>query len=135
MGDERKTRKVGELTPFSEYVRELEAGMIDAEATDLMGELVRAVRDTGKKGSISLKIELVPTDRDGDHIHLSVKDLSISKPQPPRDGQLMYSSGDGDLARHNPNQGRLPLTGIEGGVSGAYVDAPKAPGIRGEDRD
>ena len=40
MGDERKTRKVGELTPFSEYVRELEAGMIDAEATDLMGELV-----------------------------------------------------------------------------------------------
>ena len=70
---------------------------------------MKAVRETGKAGEITLKIKVRKLDnRNEDAVRLTPH-VSTKIPQLPPYDTIMFSTGDGDLLRDDPNQRKLPL--------------------------
>ncbi len=52
---------------FSERIAEFSAGWLDRDATATLCELIKAVKVTGQRGSLTLKLEVLPrAAKDGD---------------------------------------------------------------------
>lgn len=66
--------------------------------------LVDAVRDTGKKGSITVTLTIEPAGK-GEEVALSIADkITVKLPSPQTGTTLMYATADGDLSRRDPRQ-------------------------------
>ena len=69
-----------------------------------MAALVDAVRDTGRKGTITVKIDIGLASK-GDAMTLKIGDsISVKAPQPERGDTIMYATADGRLSRRDPRQ-------------------------------
>lgn len=98
-----------ENTKISEHLRVWNGGEIDAEITEELSKLVRDVKITGKKGTITLAITVTPEDKEGDYVSLTMTKIKVSAPEVRRRSALFYASNDGDLLRNNPTQVEIPL--------------------------
>lgn len=100
-------------TPFSQQVAYLGKGMLDAELTEELSELIKAVRDTGRTGSLTLKLNVkMHSARDENTVIITP---SVSKVKPKLDlaPSIMFSTADGDLLRNDPDQPELELKTVE----------------------
>lgn len=80
-------------------------GRAHAEASRKLAEVVEAVMDTKKQGSITIKLTVTP-DKDG-HGVVKIADAITSKvPQESRKS-MWFPDDDGNLHRNNPNQESL----------------------------
>lgn len=104
-----------DTTPFSEQIRFMSKGMLDAELTEELAELAQAIRDHRKKGTLTLTLTLKPeVGRNGDVTMVTISpDIKVSKPQPPRISSRMWLTHDGDLLRDDPDQGSLDLKTVD----------------------
>lgn len=101
------------LTPFSQQVAYLEKGTLDIEATELLAELVKAVRETRKKGSLTLKLNVKMHDN-METVVIVAADLSVNAPEHARAATILFAAGDGDLLRDDPEQQSIPsLTNVK----------------------
>lgn len=96
-------------TPFSEQVAYLAKGTLNEEATEELAELIKAVRLTGKKGSITVKLEVSMLDKSSEDAMRISGDVTSKKPTPDTPVTVMFSTGDGDLLRDDPEQMALNL--------------------------
>lgn len=97
-----------DLRPFGAWLAEQRGGALQGELTETLAELVRAVVEHEKPGSLTLKVTVKPGE-DGVLYVLVFDDVTAKIPQPPRGGALFHPDEQGSLTRHNPRQGRLPL--------------------------
>ncbi|WP_163833256.1 hypothetical protein [Spartinivicinus ruber] len=100
-------------TPFSRTVAELSKGCLDAELTEKITKVVKAVRKTKKTGSVTLqlKINMLNTeDEDPVKITPAIK-LVVPEEDPMQD--VLWSTEDGDLLKNDPDQRELDLQTIE----------------------
>lgn len=69
-------------------------------------ELVTAVRDTRRKGAITIKLAVTPTSpNDEDDITLEVVDtISTTLPRASPGRTIMFAAADGVLTRQDPRQ-------------------------------
>lgn len=73
---------------------------LDAE----LAALVDAVRATGRKGSLTIKLDVSLASK-GDDVALKVGDsITVKAPQPERGDTFLYAVGDGRLSRRDPRQ-------------------------------
>lgn len=101
-------------TPFSQQIAHLSRGMLDAELTEELAELIKAIIQHGKKGSITLTLNIKPELAQGEVVNVTVSpDVKTTKPSPERLSSRMYPTYDGDLLRNDPNQGELDLREID----------------------
>lgn len=101
-------------TAFSQQIAHLAKGTLDAELTTSLADLVKAINDHGKKGSISLTLSLKPEVQNGEVKMISIKaDVKVSSPQPQRIGSIFWPTYDGDLLRNDPEQGTLDLKEVD----------------------
>lgn len=77
-------------------------------ASDLLAEVVAAVKREGKKGRLALTIDLVPMSNVPDAVEVTTR-LKASPPQPPARATPMWPDEDGRLHRNDPRQQRLPF--------------------------
>lgn len=110
MGDE--VNPLNQLTPFSEHVRTMHAGAIDSEITEKLGELVKAVKENGGKATLTIVVTVKSASKDNEIVTVDFTKIEGKEPAPARPPALMYAGADGDLHRHNPNQGKLPLADV-----------------------
>ena len=97
-------------TPFSQQLSHLAKGTLDAELTEALSDLVKAINDHGKKGSISLTLTLKPESINGEVKMITVSpDVKVNSPQPQRMSSRMWPTYDGDLLRDDPDQATLDL--------------------------
>ncbi len=98
--------------PFTQHLIYLNKGTLNDELTECLGEVVKAVRDTGKKGSVSvtLNVSSVKGSEDQVSITSTVKHLV---PQLDRPATIMFSTADGDLLRDDPDRVQMTLKSIE----------------------
>lgn len=95
-------------TTEGQEVRDFSAFMLDRPAThremsEKMHQLIAAVQDTGKKGTIQLTISLELFDGDPDR--LVVNDRIVMKvPEHDRKGSIFFPDRAGNLSRSDPNQ-------------------------------
>ncbi len=93
----------GHVRPFADFLREQANGRTHDEMTDALAEVVAAVRDTGKKGAVTLTINVTPLKNGGGA--LTVTDV-VKKVVPIHDrrASIFYATDAGSLVKDDPNQ-------------------------------
>lgn len=93
--------------PFADVLTEINRGRDHTELSNELQALVQAVRDTGKKGSLTLSLTVVPSKVDnGLEIIAGIK---TTLPKFDRSASLFFADEEGNLTRTDPRQLTLPL--------------------------
>lgn len=89
--------------PFADFLRETNRGRTHDELSDGLRDLVARVSDTGKKGALTLTINVEPVK--GSEGMLQVTEgVKLRLPEHARASSIFYASDDGNLQREDPNQ-------------------------------
>lgn len=94
------------VRPITDALRHLGAGCLIDDASDAMASLVQAVDQTGKAGSLTIKISL----RKATAGALAVTGaVTVKKPAEPPIESLMFPTPEGNLLTEDPRQNKLDL--------------------------
>ena len=91
------------VRPFADWLREQSQGKTHEELSEALYDLVQRVRDTGKKGTVSLTITVAPMDKDVSVLVLS-DEIKLRLPEHDRKASLFYPDKWGNLSRTDPGQ-------------------------------
>lgn len=89
--------------PFATWLLEQSGGKTHDEMSEALRDLVARVRDTGKKGSVSLTVTVAPLKGDVD-VLVVADEIKLRVPEHDRKASLFYPDKDGNLSRRDPNQ-------------------------------
>lgn len=78
-----------------------------ARAGDQLGEVIAAVREQGKKGRLTLTIDLAPMKNVPDAVEVTAK-VKAAPPEPPARAKAMWPTEAGRLETSDPRQAQLP---------------------------
>ena len=78
----------------------------DIEAAETLRKVIAAVKDTGKTGSIVLRLDIKPADGGLDAVIVTDR-ITQKVPEKTRIGALAFVTGDGDLSRTDPTTAPL----------------------------
>lgn len=92
-----------EPRPFATWLLEQSGGKTHEELSDALYDLVARVRDTGKKGTVSLTVTVGPLKGDVDVLIVS-DEIKLRLPEHDRKASLFYPDREGNLTRRDPNQ-------------------------------
>ena len=101
------------ITAFSEQISVMNKGTTDAELTEALANLVQQVRDTHKKGSISLTLSVSMLNDTQEDVMKITPDIKLSLPKVSQHASVFWSTADGDLLRNDPQQMGLEFTKIQ----------------------
>lgn len=91
------------VRPFADWLREQSNGKTHDELSEALHDLVARVRDTGKKGTVSLTISVATMKGDLDVLVVS-DEIKLRLPEHDRKASLYYPDKNGNLTRNDPNQ-------------------------------
>lgn len=98
------------MKAFALFLQDLRDGRAHAEMTTELEKVLAAVRDTGKGGSLTLKIKVKPSGRGNDVDKVTITDdITSSLPQLEHGDDMFYLTEDNDLSRNHPRQRSLEL--------------------------
>jgi len=101
------------VTPFSQQLAYINRGTLDEELTEALAEVIKAVRETGKKGAVTLTLNCqMLNTRDENTMKVTPK-VSRTVPELDRADTIMFATADGDLLRDDPAQTVMDLKIIE----------------------
>lgn len=108
--DEERTVK-----PFATTLQEIGSGTLAAQLSEELQELTTRVKETGKKGTLTLQITVAPL-KPGNVTNLTVTGATALKA--PKDDSatptsVFFTDVDGNLTRDDPNQPTLPIRGLD----------------------
>lgn len=116
--------------PFADFLAEHNHGAGHSKASEALQRVVGAVVDTGKKGSVTLQVNVEPMKNAPDTLLTTIV-VTEKVPTDPPKAAVFYADGDGNLTRTDPNQ--LQFEGLKEVDGPAFKDAPAAPRIAGGD--
>lgn len=91
------------VRPFADFLREISGGKVHDELSEKLHELVQAIEDTGKAGSITFSLSIKPMEK-GNTSALLVNDkISVKAPMFERKAAVFFPD-NGNLVRNDPNQ-------------------------------
>lgn len=94
----------GRIRPFADFLREQAKGQTHDEMSEGLRDLVQRVKDTGKAGSITLRINVEPLKGSGGSALQVSDEIKLRLPEHDRQTSLFFSDRDGNLLRNDPNQ-------------------------------
>ena len=96
-------------TPLSQHISFLNKGLFDDEATEELTKLVKAVRETGKKGTLVIELNIGMFDKTTDDAVTITPSVKVKLPKAESRKNVFWSTYDGDLLRSDPDQQQLDL--------------------------
>lgn len=90
---------------FLSMMGELRKGMAVSELSDSLAEVVKCCRDTGKKGTLTLKMEFIPSS--GGETCLVTCEHTTKEPQKEKTSTTFFTTDDNLLVRNDPHQREL----------------------------
>ncbi len=93
---------------FTDVLREIRKGRPVEEATMALADVVKAVDETGKEGSVSITLKIKPSKHGGPEKTL-LAEVKAKKPIAEIPPAVFFSDDDGDLHRVDPRQEEMPL--------------------------
>ena len=82
---------------FSDRIAEFSGGWLDRELSDRLAALIKDVKVTGKKGSLTLKLDVTPrTEGDGDIVIIK-PNIADKCPKVQVDPEVFRVYDDGDM--------------------------------------
>lgn len=94
----------GHVRPFADWLREQSGGRTHDDLTEALAEVVTAVGDTGKKGTVTLTITVAPLDKNGGSALTVTDAIKKAVPQHDRRKSIFYGDKAGNLLRDDPRQ-------------------------------
>ena len=91
------------IRPFVDFLREHGRGRTQDELSEALHTLIARVKDTGKKGSLSLTIVVEPMKKDERLLVVGDK-IAIKLPEHDRPSAVWFVGKDGNLQRDDPDQ-------------------------------
>jgi len=98
-----------QIRPFAELLTTLDHGAAHAEASRVLHDVVTAVRDTGKPGSVTIQISLKPLKGSTDQLVIAAQ-VGSKLPKSEPSAAVFFLDDDGNLSRHDPRQ--LQIDGL-----------------------
>ncbi|MEC5321197.1 hypothetical protein VSX61_20030 [Brenneria populi subsp. brevivirga] len=108
-------------TPFSQQIAYINKGTLDAELTEALADVIKAVRETRKKGSVTLTLNLAMLDSRTENTLKITPDIKFSIPKLEMADTIMFSTADGDLLRDDPDQIQMDLKVINAKSNAAPI--------------
>lgn len=115
MSEPTKTYKTSDdaaLPAFMDLLKNQRRGELLAEASEKLVEVVAAVRDTGKGGSVTITITVKPDDSARNTFKVG-DDVKAKVPTFSRGVSLYFANHQGRLVREDPRQPTLPFNGAK----------------------
>ena len=101
-----ETTEIPTTKPFGTFLQEHRKQGLHNEASEGLQEVVAAVKEHKKGGSLTITIDVKPGEVDGT---LVVSDkVKVKAPEAERPTSLFYSDSRGNLSRRDPRQSELP---------------------------
>lgn len=111
---------------FIDTLKDIRDGELLAELPRKLQEVIEGVQATGKKGKLTIVLELAPAKAG---MFVLTDDVKQTIPEPERDTTtVFFVTDESDLTRRDPRQPKLPEMGGPRGV----VAMPQAPAERAE---
>ena len=98
------------VKPIHDTLRLLDGGAFLDAASDKLAALVKAVDETGKGGTLVIKLELKRVS--GGALNITPH-VSTKVPEAKPDGLLLWPTVEGNLSQDNPNQRKLDLRSVD----------------------
>lgn len=92
------------VRPFADALIELSGGRTHTELSEQLHQLIAAVRDTGKKGSLTLTITVSRMKNASENTLTVTDDVKAKLPAHDRNVSVFYADANGNLTRRDPNQ-------------------------------
>lgn len=96
--------------PFSDVLGEIENGELLTELTVKTYDVIAAVMETRKPGSMTIKLKFSPTGKGTVNVDAS---FDANEPEHDRPTTTFFVGRDLSLQRNDPSQPRLPLREVE----------------------
>lgn len=111
---------------ITDVLRDIRKGRPVEEATLALADVVRAVDETGKEGSVTITLKIKPAKHGGPEKTL-VAEVKAKKPISEIAPAVFFSDAEGDLHRFDPRQEEMSL-GEVGGGDKPVMDASRFAG-------
>lgn len=89
------------IVPFAAWLQDFQRGRLHDRLTDDLAKLVGAVRDLGKKGTLSLTIEVKPSEVHSTQMIVTTK-TDLKEPRAGIAPVIFWADDDGNLLDHDP---------------------------------
>jgi hypothetical protein len=110
MSDQSPEAPGTEARPFTGFVQEQRRGALHHELSEGLAELVAAVVEHRRAGTLSLTISVKPA---GDDQQVYISDsVKVKKPELAKNASLFFATEEGRITRDPPRQTVLPLSGV-----------------------
>lgn len=96
------------VRPFAEWLHDQRGGQTHAELSDAFNELIAAVAEYGKAGSLTFTVKVGPGGTDVTTVVVS-DDIVLKAPRGSRPQSVFFVDASRNLTRNNPMQSPLPL--------------------------
>ncbi len=117
----------GRTRPFADFLADHNGGQGHRQAGEALQRLVAAVLDTGKKGTVTLKVTVGTMDG-ADNTLVTTIEVAEKLPAVAPKPQVFYADDDNNLTRSDPNQ--LVFDSLKEVPAPAVKEAPAAPPVR-----
>lgn len=103
------------MKAFSLFMVELNDGSTHAALSADFAELLRTVQNTGRAGSLTLKVKVAPATRTNsgsvDKVTITA-DRKLELPKPEQASDFFWLTDEGETSRNHPRQHDLPLRDV-----------------------
>lgn len=111
---------------FAVFLQDLRDGRAHAELSGQLAELLVKVKETGKGGTLTLKLKIKPAGRGSDVDKVVIADvITLDLPKPDRGEDFFWLTEDNDLSRNHPKQGNLELRDATPAQPATFKEASK----------
>lgn len=105
--DDQGGALVAATKPFGQFLLEQRNGALHGELSDRLREMVEAVVQHRKAGTLTITITVKPLSSAGQY--LVADEVKSKAPEADRGASLFFADGRGNLSRTDPRQPELPL--------------------------
>lgn len=92
------------IRPFAAFLQEQAGGQLHAELSERLHDLLQAVQETGKAGSIALKLDIKPIPGTDGRTVTVTDTVTAKAPKTERPKSIFFLADDGNLSRTDPRQ-------------------------------
>lgn len=116
--EEKRTR------PFADFLQEHNNGHGHRKASIALQDVVQAVVETGKKGSVTITVAVEPMKGAEDGTLMLTVNVAEKIPTEPVKAAVFYADDDGNLTRNDPRQLSFDSLREVGQPAGELREAP-----------
>src|ERR1700683_3020226 len=110
-----KTDPERQIRPCGDFLQDMNGGVSHTDLSQALNDLVTAVATYGKVGQLTYTVKIRPAGRSASTVFVS-DEIKLKTPEGERPESVFFVSSDGNVTRHQPNQMRMPLREVPGGI-------------------